>query len=55
MVLDKPDLEEKIRNYAENWPSKKLELYPTDIIELLDEKDLIIFRLKNQIKMLRED
>ncbi len=49
--LDK--LEEKIRNYALNWPKNKLDVLASDLMELLDERDIKIILLENKIRILQ--
>lgn len=49
--LDK--LEEKIRNYALNWPKNKLDVFAVDLVELLDERDSRISALENKIRILQ--
>ena len=42
-------LEERLYSYAENWPEKRIEIIPSEVVELLDEKDLKIKILENRI------
>lgn len=43
------DIEDKLRNYAQNWPNSKLEIYPNQIVELLDERDDKIKKMEQRI------
>jgi len=54
MSLNESYLEEKLKNYASNWPNTKIEIYPSEIVEILDEKDLIIRKLENKIIELKK-
>jgi hypothetical protein len=45
------ELENKLRRLASDWPTKKIELLPIDIVALLNEKDEKIRLLEERLRL----